>query len=257
MPSTQEVFMRMNKWIISWMLIGVMVSAAASAEELQGAGNLWAPWTMQDADGNALGISVDVFKDICQKTGMQCSVSIYPHKRRDKLFAEQRIDAELGVAPDWRGYQQEISVYTIPFVETRNIVLMKKSRAIQATSIEDFQGMRIGTNLGYYYTDGFQQAFERQDIFRDDTGEGSQLMQKLAYGRVDGIILDQQEALYWIKELGFSPEDYTAAYTFQTISKLAFRFHVSKKAVIPQFNQAIRAMQQANEIHTIIEKYTQ
>lgn len=91
-----------------------MFSAAASAEQLQGAGNLWAPWTMQDNAGNAIGISVDLF-----------------------------------------------------------------------------------------------------------------------------------------------PDDYTAAYTFKTISKLAFRFHSSKKIVIPQFNEAIRTMQQEHKIQDIIAEYTQ
>lgn len=250
----------MKKWIIGWILpgfIGMMFSAVVSAEDLQGAGNLWAPWMMQDSHGNATGIGVDIFREICQKIGMQCSVEIYPQKRRDKLFAEQVIDVEVGVAPEWRGYQQDISVYTIPFAETRNIVLMKKSRGIQAVSIEAFHEMRIGTNLGYYYTDGFQQAFERQEIMRDDSGEGSQLMQKLAHDRVDGILIDQQEALYWMKQLGLSPDDYTAAYTFQVISKLAFRFHISKKDVIPQFNETIRAMQQEQRIQDIIAEYTQ
>ncbi len=228
----------------------------AFAETIKGVGNIWCPWMMEDDKKSALGAGVDIFKELAKRSGVEATVTIYPQIRRDKMFEKNEIDAEVGVSEEWRGYQKDISVYTVPFFETVNVVLVRAKDGITTDSSDGFKGKTIGGNIGYFYTDGFQQGFEKGLMKRQDVAEGGALMKMLESKRVDGIIMDRSESKYWLRKLNLNPKDYKEGFVFKTVTQLSMRFHKNKKELLPKFNKAIEDMKKSGEITKIIDKYT-
>ena len=72
-------------------------------------------------------------------------------------FTMQQIAAEFSVNLLWREYQQAISVYTIPYCATNDIILFRKDSGIKRNSVYYFHGLTLGCGLGYYYPEGFKE----------------------------------------------------------------------------------------------------
>lgn len=247
--------------MIQWKKIGIsggiiffVLASNLCAETLVGGIGNWRPWTWEDGN-EAVGILVDVFKIAVKHAGHEAEIKALPHKRRNDIEWGSSVHVELGVLPEWREKYKEVSVYTIPFVKTQDIILAKKGAMEKAVSVEDFYGKRLGATLGYFYVDGFSEAFEAGKIVRDDSSEGPSLMRKLDKGRIDGAILDKHEARYWIKMLNLNPEDFEIIYTFSIVSNLRMRLHKSKEHVLPELNAALQSMLDDGTIQEIIENY--
>ena len=228
------------------------------AETIVGGIGEWPPWTQDIGkidDGK--GILVEIFKEAVTRAGHQPRIQLSPHKRRHYIDWGKRIHAELGCIPEWRKEFQDVSVYTIPFVTTRNVILAKKGAMPKVTSKEDFYGKTLGANLGYYYIDGFSEAFDAGKIVRSDTPEGPTLMRMLLKDRLDGAIIDRYEARYWIKTMKLNPDDFEEVYTFSISSNLRMRLHKDKAHLIEALNRSLKEMQHDGTIQRIIDKYTQ
>lgn len=159
--------------------------------------------------------------------------------------------------PEWRKEYNHVSVYTIPLVRTVDIILAKKGKIPRTDSIETFCGKSLGTNLGYFYTDGFNEAFERGKIKRDDTSsEGASIIRKLLADRFDAAILDKYEAEYWFKKMNLNAGDFEDVYTFKTASNLRIRLHKSKAHLVGDINQVLEKMKHDGTIQKLIDNYT-
>ena len=230
-------------------------TTGASAETLNIGGNVMPPWSMEDGPDGA-GINVDIVREAAKRAGYDTTYKVVPFKRKLEDFRQQAIDVDPGSNPQWRTDDKDISVYSIPFYESFNVVLVRKDSGISAETVQDLKGKRIGCLAGYNYTDGFHEAFASGDLLRDDANAHESNVKKLNAKRVDGVIIDQETAGYIIKELGLNPEDFTPAYAFQTKSVLHIRLHKSKEALLPKLDAALQAMKDDGTIQRIVEKYT-
>lgn len=247
----------MKHWRTAGIRITLIIFTLAGslyAETLSGGVSDWRPWTWQN-DDEATGILVDIFTTAVKRAGHEPEVRAMPHKRRNEIEWGRSLHAELGVLPEWREKYADVSVYTIPFVKTQDVILTKKGTMEHADSVEDFYGKRLGATLGYFYIDGFSEAFESGNIIRDDSPEGPSLMRKLARGRIDAAILDQHEARYWIKNLNMNPDDFELVYTFSLVSNLRMRLYKGKEYLLPELNAALQTMLDDGTIREIIESY--
>lgn len=191
------------------------------------------------------------------KSVIRLNLKIHQTKDEIPLNGGKTVDVELGVIPAWRGDFEDVSVYSVPVFDTVNVLVAKTGKLKKSDDIKDFYGTMIGTNVGYYYTDGFSEAFESGKITREDSGEeGSSILKKLYVDRSDAVILDRYEARYWIKELGYGSENFEEVYKFKTDTPLQFRFHIDNKPIMEDFNKAITKMKQDGTIQKIAEKYT-
>ncbi len=188
------------------------------------------------------GLFVDYFKEIKKRSGIHFQVVDIPQKRVLQYFRDKTIDIESFVNPAWRVDDRDISVYTVPVMESVNIVLMMKNKVFAAKSSNDFAGKNIGCILGYFYPDGFSDGFKANKIIRSDAGSHESLVQMLKIGRLDAIILDRLVAHYTIKKLDFDPDEFDIAYRFVGNSHLALRVNKDKASILPELNDAIDKM---------------
>ena len=214
----------------------------------------WLPYVVEH-DGKLTGIFIELFAALAEKSGLEFSVVNLPMKRMLTAFQTDLIDAECFVDPNWREEYKSLSVYSEPIMQTYNVVLMLKAKAFKATSSKDFSGMRLGCNLGYFYTDGFQEAFGTNQILRDDSNTSESLVQKLTEGRVNAIIMDQYEARFTLQSLGLDSSNYAVSYKFTTKSLLRLRLQLAHKSLLPRINEGIKAVIASGAAKRILDGY--
>lgn len=240
---------------VGWCALALSVSAPFThAEELVAGINDWLPWQYEDKNG-AVGIIVDIFKEAAERAGCEPIITVMPHIRRNTVEWGASVHVELGVVPEWREAFSEVSVYTIPFVTTRDIILAKRGRMREAVSVTDFFGKRVGATLGYFYTDGFSEAFEKGHLIRDDSPGACVLLRKLFDDRIDAAILNEHEARYGLETLGMNPDVFKTVYVFSDPLGLRMRLHTDKKRLVPALNAALTDMLEEGAIDDIIRNY--
>jgi polar amino acid transport system substrate-binding protein len=216
----------------------------------------WPPYYIYEGEGVA-GIGVDLMQEVSARTGFKTTCQPLPTKRMRTYFREGTLTFEPTCSPAWREDDKDISCYTIPYMQSTNVVLMKKESGIKATSPKDLKGKVLGCDFGYFYTDGFDTEFKNGSIIREDVSSGAKAnIQKLAANRVDAVIVDQAVERYWIKQLKMNPDDFEEVYIFKAGTALSIRLHISQKALLPALNKAIEAMKADGTIEKIIEKHT-
>ncbi len=172
------------------------------------------------------------------------------------LFKEENSNCEPCVNPIWRGEDSAISVFSEPFFESQDVIIMKNGENLLATeSAEDFKGKILGCCLGYFYTEGFQEEFDKGTIIRDDSCTFENNLKKLNIGRIDGIIIDRLTSQYIIRKLGFNPDNYKVVYKFKKKIPLMFRIRKEKKYMLPPLNKALSEMKNDGTIEKIINSY--
>lgn len=213
----------------------------------------WYPW--MDSKTKT-GILIDIFKEVALNSGNDFQLYESPTERRNKIDWGIRVNAELGVIPEWRKEYGSNSIYTIPIICTKNVILAKKGKIKKIKSVSDLYGKTVGTNLGYCYLDGFQEAFQSGIIKRDDTSNsGSSNFDKLLADRFDCAIFDRYEARCWIKAKKLKPDDFEEIYEFQKTNQLCFRLHINKSHLVKGLDEAIRRLRSNGTISKIADRY--
>ena len=215
----------------------------------------WRPWQIVE-EGRLTGITSDILHELARRTGYGMNIRPLPHKRLMIEFENQTIDMEPTVNPLWRENQRSISVYTTPYYITCDIIIVGKDSGIKGKSVHDFEGLSLGCGLGYYYPEGFQEAFENGEIHREDNPVSEKNLLKLALKRIDGIIVDKIQSKYLFKKSGVNPDDFEIAYQFQP-SKLSLRLHKHKQDLLPTLNSALEKMKSEGTIERIVSKYAE
>jgi len=236
------------------LLLLVFSLSASAADELVVGTTEWWPWQILKG-GTFSGITADILKELSERTGFAMVIRQFPQKRMMHAFKMQQIDMEPTVSPAWRDMQKEISVYTIPFYTTGDIILVRRGSGIRGKSARDFKGLTLGCGLGYFYPEGFQEAFDNGEIFRDDNPHSEKNIKKLASNWIDGAIIDRTQAMYVLKKYNLNPPDFEVAYEFQP-TKLCMRLHTSRQDLLPVLNAALEGMKTDGTIETIVGRYT-
>lgn len=239
-------------------IAGLMLASwpgVSCAETLVLGGYEKIPYMMQD--GEQPGFCVEIFRETAKRAGFDTQYTLLPTKRMLEDFRNRVLDAEPCCSPTWRQADEAISIYSEPYYHTENVVFVRKDSGIKAQKVEDFQGKRLGCGLGYFYTDGFQEAFEKGMIVRDDVSNAEMNVRKLAARRIDGMIADRTEGWYLMKQQGLKLEDFDVAYVFQTKSALSIRIHKEQEPFMLKLNEALKAMKADGTLEALIKKYTE
>jgi polar amino acid transport system substrate-binding protein len=200
-----------------------------------------------DENDQRKGIYVEILEAISAITGDQF-IKKYATVARIKAQFGEDYYIEPGINPIWRPGQEEISVYTIPFFQYQDVVVMRKKTAFPVSKAEDLHGQAVGIIRGYSYPNWEpEQGNYLPDLAKDET----QLFTKFKAGRFDILIAGALIAAYYAKELGLDIEIVHVLYS----TELSFRLHVSKKSAVKRIDNALKTLLQDGTIDAINQKY--
>lgn len=139
-------------------------------------------------------------------------------------------------------------------------VFVKKGKEFPFETIQDLYGKIIGKNLGFHISEEFAKAEAENMIQIDEASTMEQNIQKLDFGRVDGVVGNEQEVLYILQQRGFSDTIVPLARpvreprpAYLMISNAAF---IRKKdQVIKKLSQTLHRMKADGAFERIYAKY--
>ncbi len=215
----------------------------------------WAPRIMPGPDGSADGICTMVMRQVAEDLGLEVEFGFMPKPRRQMAFRRGEINVVPCVSPVWEGVLADVAVYSQPFMVATEMVLMPATRQGVFRTAHDFAGLRIGTIGGYVYHDGFDSAFERGLLRREDAYTVLQNLQKLRAGRIDAIIVDDYEAAYWMHKAGLSETDFRVAYVFADPAPISVMLHASLREFLPKVNASLARMRTNGVLRALFTAY--
>lgn len=215
----------------------------------------WAPRIMSGPDGSADGICPMVMRQVAEDLGLEVEFGFMPKPRRQMAFRKGEINVVPCVSPVWEGVLADVAVYSQPFMVATEMVLMPAGTKGVFRSAHDFAGKRIGTIGGYVYHDGFDNAFERGVLRREDAYTVTQNLHKLRAGRIDAMIVDDYEAAYWIHKAGLAEADFRVAYVFADPAPISVMLHASLREFLPKVNASLARMRSNGVLRALFAEY--
>jgi ABC-type amino acid transport substrate-binding protein len=206
--------------------------------------NGWVPYSYSGNDAFP-GVFIEMTNLIMQKAKIPTEGIPMPTKRAVKALEEGLIDFDY-VSPEWFSYGNvgENYVKTLPLFTVTEYFISLPVNAEKYNSLQDIYGNPVGTVAGYYYYD--DSKFTRMDFLSE-----RKLVQGLAYGRFEVVILEQRTAEAWSNRLNIP----ITLLEQHTQGNIVIRLRKEHAAYLPQINQAIRTLQELGKVRDILDSY--
>ncbi len=175
-----------------------------------------------------------------------------PPLRTQKLFREGQLQIECCVSRSWRSdaEQAEVSLWTVPVLETEEMLIFPPGRAFPYSRLEDLRGRSIATVRGYGYAGS-------EHFQRSDGADVRALIYRVAQGRSEAGILDRLEWRYLqhVDEQLQAPRWQVEEGPTIHRSQLRLRLHRKLQGRLEAFDAAIRSLQKDGTLAQIVAKY--
>ncbi|MGY4531710.1 polar amino acid transport system substrate-binding protein [Pseudomonas sp. TE3786] len=146
--------------------------------------DLWPPFRMEDAQGNLIGLDIDVLNEISRRSGLHFDVQRAPWARGLADLQQGRADLMIGLAktPD---REQYIEYLPAPYYACAPRFYTAANTSEQLQSYADLQGKLIG----YVHESVYFQPFDSdQTLLKRGVNNEQQLLQMLLRGRLAVVI---------------------------------------------------------------------
>jgi len=241
-----------NKVPLFFMFI-IVFNACVSAEQLQVilTDKGYPPFSF-DKNSPVKGIFLDLLDEVSIITGDVFVINYYPALRKRLIFANGEADIEPGVNPVWRQKSKGVSLYSLPFGFSTDVVFFRTNERFKVEQVDDLVGKKVVTVRGYHYPD-YEQAFKDNLITRYDTNHESQLIQFLYQSNrgADAGFINKHILLYYMKKNNVV---FDVGNIIGSVPVM-FRFHLSKKASLARFNKALSQLIKNGTVDAIYKKY--
>ena len=139
---------------VFWKVCVVMISVVlicvphwTLAQTLQAGIAEWPPYQMYDGT-DVTGIVIDILQEVSVRTGYTVVYHQLPPKRVFEYFKDTIITLEPASNPAWREAYNDISRYTISYMQATNVVLMKKGSGDPGHESQRFSRESAGMYVG-------------------------------------------------------------------------------------------------------------
>ncbi|QKE62254.1 amino acid ABC transporter substrate-binding protein [Aquipseudomonas campi] len=176
----------------------LLLGPAAWAEEWRVVGDeQFAPYSFVSLDSDTpQGLDVELVRAVMDEAGLAYSLRLYPWERVKRMLDR----GEVAMAFQFAGTPERMAQYELvgPIRTGSTVFMTRRALAIQDwQELEDLQPHVIGQVRGYSYAADFDQA----DLARDTSAQNPrQLVSMLLAGRIDIIIGDRTQLLYFVRE---------------------------------------------------------
>jgi polar amino acid transport system substrate-binding protein len=204
----------------------------------------WVPFRNAAKTGGT-NVFTDLTKALQAYSGIQFRTVNFPQKRAARALREGIVDFDF-VCLEWFKNNDPGPEFdtTEPIFEiTQYLITLNKNTHLFPTR-ESMFGKRVGTIAGYFY-------FDDDKFIRTDFLNESQLMMGLKNDRFNVIILERETSKHWAKlnntNIGFA--------ALHTSGYLLMRVRKENNALLPNLNQAIKAIKTSGKLKEILDNH--
>ncbi|AMC35067.1 substrate-binding periplasmic protein [Janthinobacterium sp. B9-8] len=205
------------------------------------------PWAKLENHQLTAGFYFDLGHALAGQMGLQARFILLPRKRLIHALEKGDADILCNYLPVWLPGAFDWSTPFIPNAE----LLISDKQAGKPASLNAFANVRIGTVLGYVYSE-LDQALGATFV-RDDAPSMRNNLLKLAAGRVQHLVINQFELEYQQRQgqLTTPLHPYTVLRSFKGQCAVSRSGQITVKAL----NQAITALQSKHELQRVMGQY--
>lgn len=180
------------------LLLLVLFSALVTAETWRVVGDeQFAPYSfVAMEDDTPRGVDVELVQAVMQAGGIGYQLRLYPWERVKRMLDR----GETEMAFQFAGTPERMAQYELvgPLRTGSTVFMTTDKIALQDwVSLDDFTPFVIGQVRGYAY----QSDFDKADLSRDTSAQNPrQLVSMLLAGRIDIIVGDRTQLLYFVQE---------------------------------------------------------
>ncbi len=209
------------------------------------------PYMIKEASKQERGIMVEVLQNIATKLGYAVETKGIPTKRVDNLIIKGGLDATAR-AKEWANNPEDYE-FTDVIVRARDVLFSLNKNPITFRTIDDLLDKDIGTNLGYSYPI-LEPYFKDNRIRRNDTANGTAMLNMVLKGRTDAAVINELVAKWIIMQNQWQNN---FAISSKEVGGFDYRIMFNKKwkSFVKKFNKELTLMKQNGELERIISKY--
>lgn len=153
----------------------------------------WLPYS-QFKNGEYSGLGRDILDLFAKKSGYQFHYEVYPLKRRDRMFIDQRLDFSFPDNPSWVPHlKTEVNIRYTPVLEFIDGVMVLKSNQGKGLAALKTLGIPLGFTPYQYLP-----LIEQKKIKDYTYPNYDSLYQKVALKHIDGAYMNIDIAKYYL-----------------------------------------------------------
>lgn len=181
-----------------WMAALLILATPLVAEEWRVVGDeQFAPYSFVSLDDETpRGLDVELVRAVLDESGEAYSLRLYPWARVKQMLER----GEVHMAFQFAGTPERQAQFELvgPLRSGSTVFMSSKRLVLQDwRSLDDLSPYVIGQVRGYAY----EAAFDKADLRRDSSASNPrQLVSMLLAGRIDIIVGDREQLLYFVRE---------------------------------------------------------
>jgi polar amino acid transport system substrate-binding protein len=241
------------KVLFSFILIILAPITWSEAKKVTG---ICDPWpVLMDPHAEKQGLVIEVAREALQSEGMTLEVDFVPWTRAMAMIKQNRADILVGA---WfTDARNEYLLYSKPLFASAVKFIKRTSSNFQYSSMNDLDGLRVGTIDSYHYSQAF---LTQKSIERIPADSLLVNIQNLIAGRID-LVLDDQFVLRhtlnkhihdWPKSIQFVDQ----ALAEKKIYLATNRSNPDSEAIIAAFDAGLKKLKKSGRYQEIIDSYS-
>jgi polar amino acid transport system substrate-binding protein len=237
---------------ICWSIAFSASPYAKHATLILGAEDSWPPYS----DKRGQGISTNIVKAALAKVGLESQIVVRPYSRVLQDVKAGALDAGYNITRQ-KNTEQEFVFGNEPILRASTYWYFRWDTTPPATTTQSLpDGYKVGVIIDYEYGDIFEE--ERHRFKEVRVPRQVQLIKMLKQGRIDAILMFEEEANQTLKEMGLSKTAIQKAMLNHTGDVyLAFsRKKPHSQELAQKFDQGIKKLKETGEYQQLLNADT-
>ena len=240
--------------LLATALLSAAAAAWAQAPAMRLAFSELEPWKTQQG-GEHGGAYTEIVRELARRMGQPLQIVDCPLKRCLRLLEVGEADVVIGVqqSPERLRYLHYLAA---PYRRSSSdrIFLVRAGQAARITRYEDLRDLRIAVKAGSEYFDRFD---EDATLTKDASPNNLSSLRKLLLGRVDAVVLPEDQGLALIGQLDVRGQVEVAALRVPdpTPRSIAVSRRSPLMKELPRLEQAMRAMREDGTLAALYQRH--
>jgi polar amino acid transport system substrate-binding protein len=194
------------------------------------------------------GVFVKLFQEVARRTGEEFELAVYPTQRTQKLFQDGDLDGFFPASDTSAG---DNAAKSAPFYSKANVVFVREGTPY-ISEVTQLEGKVVGVTKGYTYS---KEITENPNITLDYADSDVVNMRKLAKGRLDAFIVEEQSGVKALGESGVTNVVYDPQQPLSSIT-IFFAFQNTEEGhmLAEKFSKALEEMKADGTFETIMSQ---